>query len=399
MSSRLHDIIIAGGSVAGASLAWALCKHGMRVLLLEPELQFRDRVRGESIHPWGVAEAERLNLLPALQAARARDVRYWDTYVAGERLMRRDLAATTPGSHSGLTVHHPELQEALLSAAAQAGCEVRRGARVIEVQPGEAPYVLSSDPTGTEHAHARLVVLADGRSSALRAQLGLITRGDRSGVCVSGVLLESTCAEDAVGTFYPPVLGSMALLAPLRADRTRVYLVQQTAATRERYSGPARVDALLSHCRQLGVPEPFTSSARALGPLGTFDTTLSELDPASLPPGVVAVGDAAGPVDPAFGCGMSMALRDARTLRDLLLIQPDLQRAAAQFARERAAYHGALLRIEGWLRRILYRCGTDSPGVLDAAMIRLDALRVDLIGLGPDARSDVQTEAQLFADP
>jgi 2-polyprenyl-6-methoxyphenol hydroxylase-like FAD-dependent oxidoreductase len=307
---------------------------------------------------------------------------------------------TTPGNHPGWTAHHPELQETLLSAAAQVGCEVARGVRVTEVQPGVEVLVgHSGDPRRSEHARARLFVLADGRSSRLREQLGLITRGERSPLCVSGVLLDAARSDDAIEEFYPSALGSLALLVPLSAERTRAYLVQHTATALERYSGPAHVQALLSHCAKLGVPEDFTRTARALGPLGTFETTLSELDPQSLPRGVVAVGDAAGTVDPTFGCGLSMALRDARILGEHLGAQSDLPLAAARFARERASYHSGQLRIEGWLRRILFRCGTDSPALLSVAVTRLQALRLDLIGRGPDGPSDAQTEAQLFADP
>ena len=63
------DVAIVGGGVAGASLAAVLATTGMGVALIEREPCFRDRVRGESIHPWGVREADRLGLLPVLRAA------------------------------------------------------------------------------------------------------------------------------------------------------------------------------------------------------------------------------------------------------------------------------------------------------------------------------------------
>jgi flavin-dependent dehydrogenase len=48
-----YDLITVGGGLAGAALAKALAERGARVLVLERETRFRDRVRGEAMHPWG----------------------------------------------------------------------------------------------------------------------------------------------------------------------------------------------------------------------------------------------------------------------------------------------------------------------------------------------------------
>lgn len=48
------DLIIVDGGMAGAALAACMSRSGARVLVLEGSVQFRDRVRGEAMHPWGV---------------------------------------------------------------------------------------------------------------------------------------------------------------------------------------------------------------------------------------------------------------------------------------------------------------------------------------------------------
>jgi hypothetical protein len=47
------------------------------VLILERDTEYRDRVRGEGIFPWGVEEAELLGIRQPLLAQGGREVRWW----------------------------------------------------------------------------------------------------------------------------------------------------------------------------------------------------------------------------------------------------------------------------------------------------------------------------------
>ena len=44
-----YDLIVIGGGLAGAALAKPLAEAGLRVLILEREKVFKDRVRGEAM--------------------------------------------------------------------------------------------------------------------------------------------------------------------------------------------------------------------------------------------------------------------------------------------------------------------------------------------------------------
>ena len=63
------DLLIIGGGIAGNAFAAVMARAGRAVLVLERSTAYRDRVRGEGIHAWGVAEAQRLGLHEALVAA------------------------------------------------------------------------------------------------------------------------------------------------------------------------------------------------------------------------------------------------------------------------------------------------------------------------------------------
>src|SRR5438093_4054853 len=114
--SSAYDVVTVGGGLAGAGLARLLGRAGLRVLVLERTLGFHDRVRGEVLVPWGVAEAKRLGF-DALLRPVGNDLRWWDFVFDGMTVARRDIPATCLPGVAVLTYYHPEMQDVLLQAA------------------------------------------------------------------------------------------------------------------------------------------------------------------------------------------------------------------------------------------------------------------------------------------
>ena len=56
------DYVIVGGGIAGLALGVVLADDGHRVVVLEASMEYEDRVRGESMQPWGVVEAAELGV-------------------------------------------------------------------------------------------------------------------------------------------------------------------------------------------------------------------------------------------------------------------------------------------------------------------------------------------------
>jgi 2-polyprenyl-6-methoxyphenol hydroxylase-like FAD-dependent oxidoreductase len=90
---RSSDVVIVGGGIAGAAMAITLSRAGLDVILLERHAAYRDRVRGELMVPWGVAEAQRLGLLPVLLEAGS----HWLTRrIAYDRRLHRSRRKPLP---------------------------------------------------------------------------------------------------------------------------------------------------------------------------------------------------------------------------------------------------------------------------------------------------------------
>src|SRR5258708_8201624 len=160
MSRTGYDIVTVGGGLGGAAVAAAMARAGARVLVVEREKRFQDRVRGEFMEPWGVAETRRLGIYDAIRSA-AHDSPFWQIYLGGMKLDRRDCVATTPHNLPNLAIYHPALQELVLAEAAEARAEVRRRAPVGEGRPGNPPPVTVESAGRVEELTPPHVVSAD----------------------------------------------------------------------------------------------------------------------------------------------------------------------------------------------------------------------------------------------
>jgi len=90
-----YDLIVVGGGLGGSSLARAVAQSGARVLLLEREHQFKDRVRGEAMWPWGYAELQSLGIDQTVHCEFGVEQPHLDIYFDGERVVRRDVTSTS----------------------------------------------------------------------------------------------------------------------------------------------------------------------------------------------------------------------------------------------------------------------------------------------------------------
>ncbi len=188
------DVVIVGGGIAGSGLALVLARRGATVTVLERQQDYADRVRGEYMHPWGVAEAQRLGILDTLLSAggvfATRAVGYDESISSHISEARaRDLGTIVPSVLGGLGVGHPAACRALSRAAEAAGALYWRGVSKVGVTLGEHPAVVFEKDDGMQQVHCRLIVGADGRNSTVRHQAGIPLTSAESPHLFSGMLV------------------------------------------------------------------------------------------------------------------------------------------------------------------------------------------------------------------
>jgi 2-polyprenyl-6-methoxyphenol hydroxylase-like FAD-dependent oxidoreductase len=313
------DVVIVGGGIGGAALARSLALAGKDVSVLEQTSEFQDRVRGESMHVWGVKEAQELGVFELFVDAGAHLSPVWKQYAEGEGVDAEiPMALLVPGVDGTLNLRHPVACQTLLDAAAAAGATVVRGTREVTLSDGQPVTVSYSHDGDRQQITAPLVVGADGRSSTVRKQAGITLDRQEPIGWIAGLLIDGL---DGVPDDHDVMAGDgdrFFVLFHQSRGRARAYLVTGEA-DRKAFAGPSGTERFLEGCRIGAFPwgEQVAAGTPA-GPCATYpgDDTWTATPYAH---GVVLIGDAAGHNDPIIGQGLSIAMRDARMVRDLVL--------------------------------------------------------------------------------
>jgi geranylgeranyl reductase family protein len=161
-----YDVAIIGGGPGGSATAITAARAGLQVLLCEKAPYGRDKVCGDGLTPRAIAALNELHIDHSI-AHRIDGLRM----IAGKK--QRELAWPTTDrfpNHGGVWPRH-RFDNHLLDVAIAAGAEVRFESEALPLlEDGRAVGVV----VGTEEIRASLVVLASGAQGAAAKMLGAV---------------------------------------------------------------------------------------------------------------------------------------------------------------------------------------------------------------------------------
>ena len=314
------DLIVAGGSLNGASLALATAGAGLRVAVIDPLDDAAQTVPGFDGRAYALALAS-VRLLGAIGiwdalaagAEPIRDIRVGDGRAgegAGPFVLHFDHREMGEGP-MGQMVEDRHLRAALLAALAAAPGVTRIAARVAaqRVEPGRVVVTLDD---GREIA-GLVLAGADGRQSGTAARAGIRRRVSdyRQTALVCAIGHEHPHEGCAWQIFLPP--GPLAIL-PLTGNRSSIVWseTRATAAAINALPDDAYLAALRPRFGDF-LGEIHIAGARYTYPL---NLTVAERFTAER---LALVGDAARGLHPIAGQGLNAGLRDVAALAEVLV--------------------------------------------------------------------------------
>lgn len=322
MMSDEYDVIVVGGGPAGASAATRLAAGGATVLLLEEKRMPREKLCGEFITPECFPTLERLCVMERLMGGGAHILNRLRLCVSDHRVVEAPVREVSPGFEWAMSLSRARFDEILLRRAREAGANCLEGFAVKQcVQQHQSGRPIGVETTSLRDGRplvfrAPIIIDASGRNSRLMVKPNERVAGRRG----KRLFAMKAHLEGVEGLFdqvelyfFPGGYGGL--------SRIEEGLVNLCFIVNERILKRAggRPEVVLSEtimrnslARERLAKAKAAGSWLAAGPL-RFGSRRQSLN------GIIAIGDAAGMIDPFTGTGLQIALRSGEIAAEAIL--------------------------------------------------------------------------------
>ncbi|KAI8064313.1 squalene epoxidase-domain-containing protein [Gilbertella persicaria] len=313
-----YDLIIVGAGVVGCAAARAFGQDGRKVLLLERDLSEPDRIVGELMQPGGMRALKKLGMENCTEGIEGINCFGYSVYRNGELVELPYTFDHTLGKQArGISFHHGRFIQKLRQSAA--GTEnvtiMQRTVSELIVQDSVSEKVIGVITTEHEKFYAPLTLVADGIFSKFRKEF-TDTKTQVTSHFV-GFLIHDLDLPFPQKGFVCLGNPSFVLMYQISPNETRV-LVDVPGELPQ-----VSIGELKKYMQNVVCPElPLSIQAKFLEALET--ERLRPMPSGFLPPtinqrdGTILLGDALNVRSPLTGGGMTVALEDVLTCRDLL---------------------------------------------------------------------------------
>ncbi|TRD19847.1 FAD-dependent monooxygenase [Palleronia caenipelagi] len=312
-----HDVIIAGGGLAGTSLALALSQNGLSTLLVDPaapETLAANDFDGRS-YALSLGSCNLLKMLGLWRDLAPDAQPILDIRISDGRLGEGPSPLTLHFDHTeieegpmGHMVEDRHLRPALIAAGT--GID-RVQATVVSERPDAGGITVTLSDGTTQRA--RLLVGCDGKRSAIARRAGIRRTGWEYGQSALVAAIAHEHPNNGVAhQFFMPE-GPLAIL-PLKGNRSSIVWSER----RDRAEALTRLDdeAYLALLRpRFG---DFLGEISLAGKRFTYPLSLSIAN-RFYADRVALVGDAAHAMHPIAGQGLNAGLKDVATLAEVLI--------------------------------------------------------------------------------
>jgi salicylate hydroxylase len=339
-------IIVIGGGIGGLAAALALARLGAVVTVLEQTAEISDMGAGLQISPNGFVVLDALGLRDAVvdRSVAATSV-VLRNYSNSAMVATLDVSPQTGGQNYHF-IHRADLVACLLSAARQAGVQVRLQHKVKQVQTSVIPQVVL---TNGATMMADLVVGADGLHSCLRPVLNRPAAPRFTGqVAWRALVPRQSDALAQVQLYMGP--GRHLVTYPLRGGQL-VNVVAVQERTNWAADGWQHRDDPQNLRRAFADFSPDVQELlRSVDNLHLWGLFRHPVARNWYQDHAVLLGDAAHPTLPFLAQGANMALEDAWVLADCLANAETTSGALARYQKRR----------EGRVRRVIAVSGRNA---------------------------------------
>jgi geranylgeranyl reductase family protein len=328
----MYDVIIIGAGPGGSTTAHYLAQAGHQVLLLDKFDFPREKTCGDALTPRAVAALDELGLLPMLQRTTQR-VTTIDVVAPNGTTATAELTTQAERPAYAMVVPRLVLDAAIHARAVASGAHFQGNTHVTAIEQTRSGVVVRARQAGSTISFAgRLAVIATGASTKLLRQAGLLQEMPLTIVAARAYFEGIPNLRQHLRFHFNDVpLPGYGWVFPLSQTEANIGFGTLRAATNS--GGRSGTPADFVHFINAPHMQRVLGTGRQVGPLKSYPLRTDFVTAPTVGERILAVGEAAGLVNPLTGEGIDYALESGKLAAEHLIEmfnRGDLSQAALQ---------------------------------------------------------------------